>query len=1595
MSYTSVDASWAILRSCREFAIIGRDVIATASGVYVRFHDTRTGETRVERFDGGERGDGASCLAGLSVAPIFSVVERKPNPKISIFAYPTIKRVGLCTDSQEAIGYLCCTFAATEYLIAQTTYPSFRLIVWHWSTGERLTTIDVQDTTKYNVDLTTIVCSSDLSRLAAQLTPSTGILSVYRILACSKIVRLYRMETRCERKPVSCCWFSEGILLCCDEFGNVWSVDYDDQKMEERRIETVFRTFQNEEARRPLRTNPVLVAHAGGVLIAIDHSSTERHRDVRATFYRKRPNDRNEEWSSIWSISLPTYPKHAETVPRRDRILILGENGDLYEVFAPSRRHPPRLEFLLRNEACYKTIVPLSGPYFGALNRSDLFTVLHASTGSLVSSKHLAHHGTVVQLTSHPFLPILASCSEKGNCLLLEATTPSTPKIVSCVHLQRETLDRVKFSEGGRLLGVAASPIARLFLLTSSMKVAICLNVRRKMIDFLIYETTNDEQSAAKVLVLVGESNDSVAGCEIKVYLCRFSGEFYENVDHQMNLTSSYESLRHVREASREIIGVPCLTKQLHRIELKVSGRTSFGDPANATYKKYKYKSFSAPENDFREAVDLEVLPSLHQTRGIAISVYRSSTDLLTCGFDGLIVSRDPAEPRRVFALFAAHHRTEGGVACAIFTDTAVVSLGRNGDLVGNRLPHRMLGRRDSRSTSFTDCCWIRGCIEARESVQANRDRCEETWIDWTNVASIRQRSTNEEKQTLATRLSILNDWNEIKRRVKELLDENQAAPANARLPISAFDLDQMGRERKLAEARTKEKLMIQDAEERVALHDRASRYLREKFLSSLTVKPRSVFSFFGRSKVTNYPLVKRVPGDTDLLSWCRFSMEMREMVSRLEEEGGTNSEGCCETKDSWGSRRGFVELLEACVVAEHEERELKARFNERFEKTRSTKKREMRAASERVEKTRRFVDELASTFGVDVRSNLLETVPRWHPTELLEEELDPSTDPVVDVETKENVERKGTEVEEHDAFHREALESMMDGVLEPRLEDNAKRSIPVPDCLLRTTYPSNNAKEEDVRAIESYEKKLRIRQEDRQRYRALLETEIEQIKEEFWKSIEAFDDQLHELFTEKIRIVERSILAERLQKVQAILQHRRIVEGKREIQRKIELELVPMTKKVRKLTEDCDLFEAGVLELRSRYEGARKREKLLKGKFRTELVDLKLSSSPSPSASPSLSLSPSSLEEHLFRHYRKRPRTLETNCGTSVAFLTELASCLVEQRHSEILPPECLDYLRRMEELDRMPDELSSRLEPDHWHTVCRLRRSKLEAETKVRSYAIELAEAEQSLTFMRSASSILRTMVNRCKQEIERKENSLTDLATKDREVSLFLKTGQLHMQAKGCPHTDWEDAGLIPREELIHANEAIVEAERQRYVAMQKLENIEEIVALEEWRHARVRTRMEELQEETKDIESFKVSRIALECCERSKLENASKEKMAESVQNGRRKLQELVEAVEKDRSKLKRIETEGRNWRRRNAKLTKEMDRSMAKRYELDDASRDPLRLKDTVFRRRKIKAIRRKARLTRLVKENAEELSKLKNHLEISKLRTYPTLRVKH
>lgn len=139
--------------------------------------------------------------------------------------------------------------------------------------------------------------------------------------------------------------------------------------------------------------------------------------------------------------------------------------------------------------------------------------------------------------------------------------------------------------------------------------------------------------------------------------------------------------------------------------------------------------------------------------------------------------------------------------------------------------------------------------------------------------------------------------------------------------------------------------------------------------------------------------------------------------------------------------------------------------------------------------------------------------------------------------------------------------------------------------------------------------------------------------------------------------------------------------------------------------------------------------------------------------------------------------------------------------------------------------------------------------------SCAIELAEAEQSVAFLRNVCSTSRDKVERCKQKLEQLEKSLSDL-TDDREIALLLKMEQLRIRGKDCPRSDWQDAVVISQEELTRVNQAISRAERERSVAQRRLASIEDLVSLEEWHHACAKMKMEELQENAKDLDKVKV-------------------------------------------------------------------------------------------------------------------------------------------
>lgn len=198
-------------------------------------------------------------------------------------------------------------------------------------------------------------------------------------------------------------------------------------------------------------------------------------------------------------------------------------------------------------------------------------------------------------------------------------------------------------------------------------------------------------------------------------------------------------------------------------------------------------------------------------------------------------------------------------------------------------------------------------------------------------------------------------------------------------------------------------------------------------------------------------------------------------------------------------------------------------------------------------------------------------------------------------------------------------------------------------------------------------------------------------------EGIKRFNERLDAFSVERVKL-ESSILQETLRLLRSKW---RDLEKTRRMEKMLDLrdnELIPSTKYSQELMEELAMLEVAVADLRNRYEALCKREKTMDDKFRGEFADLK-----------------PPIVEHLARHYKKRPRAGKACTCTSITFLTEIGRCVITGDAPDVLPPESVDFLKGMNHLDVMPNNLPPQIDTNHWGHLCKLRRTKVETEIRV----------------------------------------------------------------------------------------------------------------------------------------------------------------------------------------------------------------------------------------------------------------------------------------
>ncbi|XP_062576681.1 cilia- and flagella-associated protein 43-like isoform X2 [Saccostrea cucullata] len=133
----TLELSWAQGYNGGKIGYIDKDVICYQAGSNVKFIAEDGAET-VFNF----KGNGVGPFAVHPSNKCFAIAEQCLNPKITVYVYPTFRQAATLEDGAK-LEYRTMTFSHSEYLATLTGIPEFQLILWRYTDGTKLTSVDI------------------------------------------------------------------------------------------------------------------------------------------------------------------------------------------------------------------------------------------------------------------------------------------------------------------------------------------------------------------------------------------------------------------------------------------------------------------------------------------------------------------------------------------------------------------------------------------------------------------------------------------------------------------------------------------------------------------------------------------------------------------------------------------------------------------------------------------------------------------------------------------------------------------------------------------------------------------------------------------------------------------------------------------------------------------------------------------------------------------------------------------------------------------------------------------------------------------------------------------------------------------------------------------------------------------------------------------------------------------------------------------------------------------------------------------------------------------------------------------------------------
>ncbi|GBP70034.1 Cilia- and flagella-associated protein 43 [Eumeta japonica] len=657
--------------------------------------------------------------------------------------------------------------------------------------------------------------------------------------------------------------------------------------------------------------------------------------------------------------------------------------------------------------------------------------------------------------------------------------------------------------------------------------------------------------------------------------------------------------------------------------------------------------------------------------------------------------------------------------------------------------------------------------------------------------------------------------------------------------------------------------------------------------------------------------------------------------------------------------------------------------FNKQFDDLMNLKKREVGLVEERNSRLRFIIselNELSDLRGSFHHLTIIIKDPEWRqeeqPHRLIK--VDPEECSIEPYISPSQVLPPPPELRPKDDFRERALFNMMDGVLEKLWHEEIKKPVPKPQCMVfiftnLTCSPKiekdpEHWNEDDLRAVFDYEAKVNFRKEERDKYRKMLHAEYAKLVAVLNEGVVNFNMKVKNLRLTRLK-VESVIIQENL----TVMRLRRVNLDRLELAENLEQirsQLVKHESNLEHLQKEMKQIHEQTIECQAAYDTLLAKDKQMERSFRNYFADFS-----------------QIVADQAYKFYRKRPKWHQ-RASMIPGVLYELANAVLTGVRPPFLHPDVHDYFKGVDQLDQLSN-MPAVMDENNWAIMCRLRRTKIELEIRLRAIVQELAYAESTSAIWNKAVQARKGALANL-HHMMTEHRKIAESTSRNKTIQLVLPAGQVEIPTTGHIE-DFENTTLVPREDIEIINNAILKIGDLKLKWMRKQIDFRRVILSKEWEHAQMKMKLRHMKEELYSYKRLKLPK-ELQFYLKRKMEGYTDEqehmRMEREALTTRktieRQISEHMRQCEEVQVKCSVVEKQAIELEKQIAALNAKLSEKR-----LIEDPLEPLRVRKKLKKR--METLVARSRLIREVQSNHTTIVMLQTELELLRLRTYPTL----